>query len=325
MLVPQPLGKGLQTMMHTKSVQRSVWLVLFVLMAPLLPDVAATEGRSTIVTLEIPRHDWTSEEVVEIDLRLRNAPYNEMLRAEWVLRDAQGINTNGTILFTAAGTFTVVDVNLSTYYRGEHFNELSVVVYDSSGTVLGSSDLHFVVFRNVKMASAGSLLAFGDSLSDMGNAKASILNTPDVPPYWQGRFSNGEVWLGGLYDAYGLTSSIGSGWLRAGPIVPSEAPKPGLVMPTCSFQMLGRKSPIIWPTFRPRFQAMQWSVCGPVETISFTERPTLIQLPATWKLIFVNLQVLAHARLWSPIFRRLRTRPRFRVGRLHSKPIFETR
>ena len=216
MLVPQPLGKGLQTMMHTKTVQRSVWLVLFVLMAPLLPDVAATEGRSTIVTLEIPRHDWTSEEVVEIDLRLRNAPYNEMLRAEWVLRDAQGINTNGTILFTAAGTFTVVDVNLSTYYRGEHFNELNVVVYDSSGTVLGSSDLHFVVFRNVKMASAGSLLAFGDSLSDMGNAKASILNTPDVPPYWQGRFSNGEVWLGGLYDAYGLTSSIGSGVASSG-------------------------------------------------------------------------------------------------------------
>ena len=59
------------------------------------------------------------------------------------------------------------------------------------------------------MVNAGSLLAFGDSLSDMGNAKASILNTPDVPPYWQGRFSNGEVWLGGLYDAYGLTSSIG--------------------------------------------------------------------------------------------------------------------
>ena len=216
MLVPQPLGKGLQTMMHTKTVQRSVWLVLFVLMAPLLPDAAATEGRSTIVTLEIPRHDWTSEEVVEIDLRLRNAPYNEMLRAEWVLRDAQGINNNGTVLFTAAGTFTVVDVNLSAYYRGEHFNELNVVVYDSSGAVLGSSDLHFVVFRNVKMAGAGSLLAFGDSLSDMGNAKASILNTPDVPPYWQGRFSNGEVWLGGLYDAYGLTSSIGSGVASTG-------------------------------------------------------------------------------------------------------------
>ena len=40
MLVPQPLGKGLQTMMHTKTVQRSVWLDLFVLMAPLLPAEA---------------------------------------------------------------------------------------------------------------------------------------------------------------------------------------------------------------------------------------------------------------------------------------------
>jgi hypothetical protein len=45
----------------------------------------------------------------------------------------------------------------------------------------------------------------------MGNAKNSILNVPDVPPYWQGRFSNGQVWLEYVSDAYGLQTSIGSG------------------------------------------------------------------------------------------------------------------
>ena len=197
-------------------VQRLVWLVFIVMMIPLGSPVAATDARSPVITLEIPRHDWTSEETVEIDLRLRNAPYNEVMRAEWVLQDAQGVSDNGTLLFTAAGTFTVIDLNLSMFYRGEHFHEVNVVVYDSVGAVLGSSEVHFVVFRKVSMPSAGSLLAFGDSLSDMGNAKASILNTPDVPPYWQGRFSNGEVWLGGLYDAYGLSSSIGSGVATSG-------------------------------------------------------------------------------------------------------------
>ena len=78
------VGKGLQTPKHSEIVQRLVWLILSVLMAPLLPVTGVIEARSTVVSLEIPRHDWTSEEVVEVDLRLRNAPYNEVMRAEFV-------------------------------------------------------------------------------------------------------------------------------------------------------------------------------------------------------------------------------------------------
>jgi phospholipase/lecithinase/hemolysin len=75
-----------------------------------------------------------------------------------------------------------------------------------------TQDSHaFAVFHNSVMPQRGNLLAFGDSLSDMGNAKNSILNVPDVPPYWQGRFSNGQVWLEYVSDAYGLQTSIGSG------------------------------------------------------------------------------------------------------------------
>lgn len=191
-------------------------LLLLLVLAPLLPMAEATQGRSTIVRLEFTRHDWTSNEVVEVDLRLRNAPFNEQLRAEWILGDEQGFLDNGTLRFTASGTFTVIDLDFSAFYRGSHFHDVEVMVYDESGALLGTAEIEFVVFRNVKMAAPASLLAFGDSLSDMGNAKASILNTPDVPPYWQGRFSNGEVWLGGLYDAYGLTSSIGSGLASSG-------------------------------------------------------------------------------------------------------------
>ena len=191
-------------------------VLLLLVLAPFSGMVEATEGRSTVITLELQRHDWTSDEVVELDLRLRNAPFNEQLRAEWLLSDQQGDLLNGTLRFGATGTFTVIDLDLSAFYRGSHFHNVEVLVYDSSDALLGAADVEFVVFQQVKMVNAGSLLAFGDSLSDMGNAKASILNTPDVPPYWQGRFSNGEVWLGGLYDAYGLTSSIGSGLASSG-------------------------------------------------------------------------------------------------------------
>ena len=196
--------------------QRCLWVLLFLLLGPVLPMVEATEGRSTVITLEVDRHDWTSDEIVEIDLRLRNAPFNQLLRADWSLNDEQGLVDIGSVEFSATGTFTVVDLDFAKFYRGLHFHELDVVVYDESGSVLGSNEVGFVVFRQVKLTAPGSLLSFGDSLSDMGNAKASILNTPDTPPYWQGRFSNGEVWLGGLYDAYGLTSSIGSGIASSG-------------------------------------------------------------------------------------------------------------
>ena len=196
--------------------QRCLLVLLFLLLGPVFPMVEATDARSTVITLEVDRHDWTSDEAVEVDLRLRNAPFNQLLRVDWSLSDEQGLVDNGSLEFSATGTFTVVDLDFVEFYRGSHFHEVDVVVYDESGSVLGSNEVGFVVFQQVKLAVPGSLLSFGDSLSDMGNAKASILNTPDTPPYWQGRFSNGEVWLGGLYDAYGLTSSIGSGIASSG-------------------------------------------------------------------------------------------------------------
>ena len=83
-------------------------------------------------------------------------------------------------------------------------------ITDATGTELASSMLSLVVFQNVIMPQVSDLIAFGDSLSDMGNAKASVLNVPDVPPYWQGRFSNGPVWLEYVSDAFGLSTTVGS-------------------------------------------------------------------------------------------------------------------
>jgi len=49
------------------------------------------------------------------------------------------------------------------------------------------------------------LVVIGDSLSDTGNAYAGSSGvTPLSPPYWQGRFSNGPVWVERLADALGL-------------------------------------------------------------------------------------------------------------------------
>lgn len=52
-----------------------------------------------------------------------------------------------------------------------------------------------------------SLYVFGDSLSDTGNIFTATGGAiPPSPPYFEGRFSNGEIWVDKLADKLGLES-----------------------------------------------------------------------------------------------------------------------
>lgn len=49
------------------------------------------------------------------------------------------------------------------------------------------------------------IIVFGDSLSDPGNLyQASEHTDPPVPPYYQGRFSNGPIWVDYMASQYGI-------------------------------------------------------------------------------------------------------------------------
>jgi len=54
------------------------------------------------------------------------------------------------------------------------------------------------------------IIFFGDSLSDMGNSY-NQWGTPDSPPYWNGRFTNGEVWSEQFGQFMGLSMTAGRG------------------------------------------------------------------------------------------------------------------
>ncbi|QDU72821.1 SGNH/GDSL hydrolase family protein [Mucisphaera calidilacus] len=57
-------------------------------------------------------------------------------------------------------------------------------------------------------ADYSELIVFGDSLSDVGNFFAASAGTfPVSPPYANGRFSNGPVWVEGFASGLGLTTS----------------------------------------------------------------------------------------------------------------------
>lgn len=51
-----------------------------------------------------------------------------------------------------------------------------------------------------------AIYVFGDSLSDTGNS-FDVTGIPPSPPYSQGRFSNGKIWVEYLADELGLTSN----------------------------------------------------------------------------------------------------------------------
>lgn len=54
-----------------------------------------------------------------------------------------------------------------------------------------------------------SLVIFGDSLSDAGN-HFDMIGTPSSPPYFEGRFTNGNVWSDHLSEAIGLPTPVAS-------------------------------------------------------------------------------------------------------------------
>ena len=59
------------------------------------------------------------------------------------------------------------------------------------------------------------IFAFGDSLSDPGNFYHLSGGTPP-PPYFQGRFSNGRLWVEHLADALGMTIASGDNYAVGG-------------------------------------------------------------------------------------------------------------
>lgn len=65
--------------------------------------------------------------------------------------------------------------------------------------------------RNIFAGTFTNIVAFGDSLTDVGNLWGATFHTnPSDPPYWQGRSSNGKVWVEYLGPMYGLPAPTAS-------------------------------------------------------------------------------------------------------------------
>ena len=62
----------------------------------------------------------------------------------------------------------------------------------------------FLSLASAQASAYSQLYVFGDSLSDTGNLFAATGGTNPIPPYFNGRFSNGPVWVETLAASLGL-------------------------------------------------------------------------------------------------------------------------
>ena len=192
--------------------RRATFVLIILVLLQGASGLAHADARAVSTETSVQKYDWLSSEKVIIDVSFRNAPYNVQLECSWsLIGESNLIILNGTHQFQASGTVTELQIHLEKFYQGDHFFTLQIELLDEIGSVIDSGEQSFAVFEHTDYPSISNLIAFGDSLSDMGNGKNSILNVPDVPPYWQGRFSNGQVWLEYMSDAYGMSTTIGSG------------------------------------------------------------------------------------------------------------------
>ena len=187
-------------------------VLVMILLFSLIPiQVEATSGRALTTEIVMNENIWTSSDIILADVYVSGAPFNRDIILNWELSDESGVIDNGTEIFQMGGSTHIVQLSLSQFYTGGTFHDLSVEVILDSSTV--SDNQPFTVLRKSLLEPASNLVIFGDSLSDMGNGNSEPLVSVvfSSPPYWQGRFSNGPVWIEHVSDGYGLNTSFGTG------------------------------------------------------------------------------------------------------------------
>ena len=157
-------------------------LVLLLVIAA-LPITSSASARSIDVEISVMKYDWMSNETIELSVEVSDAPFNQQFVAQFSIEDLSGTKVLvGEYVFQSSGPVTQFPLLVKHFFDTSNFYFLQISILDSNDVVISTGEISFMVFRNTMMPQISNLLVFGDSLSDMGNAKDSILNVPDVPP-----------------------------------------------------------------------------------------------------------------------------------------------
>lgn len=121
--------------------------------------------------------------------------------------------SNGTIhqINEMAGdNFTEMNVAVSDFWNGNRNYQFTVKLSNSNGDIIGTKSDYFVVFNHEDVLQPRKIVVFGDSLSDQGNIAEFTEYIPS-PPYWNGRITNGPVWVEWTGASFGIEMERGVG------------------------------------------------------------------------------------------------------------------
>jgi phospholipase/lecithinase/hemolysin len=189
---------------------RLTLVVVLLLCLPLVSLTSSADGRACEIEVSLDHRIWFSDDVIEINVTISGVQYGVLHDIVIQINDASGTQITLNETWQQTATYTSKTFQFQSFFSGERFVSADVSLL-KDGSIVGQGNGVFVVLHNSILPSASNILVFGDSLSDMGNAKDSIIDAPDVPPYWNGRFSNGPVWVEYFSDAMGINTTRGSG------------------------------------------------------------------------------------------------------------------
>lgn len=182
-----------------------------------LAPVGATDSRSSEgISVVISKEVWTSSETFEATIGLWGLNMGRAYSFEWEIRTGNGSMDPGVMVQNGHQNFTANSSAMQVQIEANHLDSsithlhrLLAVLSDNNG-ILTDSQANFSSFTNTLPVAYSDIIFFGDSLSDMGNS-FNQWGTPDSPPYWNGRYSNGEVWAEQFGEFMGTTMSAGRG------------------------------------------------------------------------------------------------------------------
>jgi len=174
----------------------------------------SNEGMSFILSKEV----WSSSETFEATIGVWGLSAGRAYTLEWSIRTGNGsegpdeLIRNWNYSFTASSSG--LQIQVEAYHLNSsttHLHRLLAELSDSSGPLV-DNQANFSAFTNTLPVPYSDIVFFGDSLSDMGNSY-NQWGTPDSPPYWNGRYTNGEVWSTqfGQFMGVSMTPGRGSG------------------------------------------------------------------------------------------------------------------
>ena len=91
--------------------------------------MAAVEARSITVELDIERHGWWSNESVDADLTVTNAPAGDDLQLTLTMFDTNGVVMEEAQPLPVTASRLNVPLEMSSFYRGDTFHRLLVHIH----------------------------------------------------------------------------------------------------------------------------------------------------------------------------------------------------